>query len=134
MSKSKKPRKKYTPKPAHIPMMASMRDRLALDLHLSIEALIEASSPDTYNALSTKLCTMGYAGVVSPYLEAAKQTLGVICERYERFGKVGVSSDEALALRALAGELDALLATVPATKIIRAEAFTALHCAELGIT
>lgn len=133
MAKNKKPRKQRRARAAYVPMMPETRDRLALSLHMAVEALIVAPSIDTYNSLSTKFCTLGNAGVACDSLETAKRALIDVCDRFERVGKVGVNEAEAAALRATVGDLDAMLGTVPANKLVAAEAVTAVHCDEMGI-
>ncbi len=133
MASNKKPRKKYTPRTPAVPMMKETRDRLALSLHMAIEALIEAPSVETYNSLSTKICTLANSGLDTPALKQASAAVQSICDRYERTHKVGLSGDERNALRAVALDLDAQLAGLSVTRLISAEANTAAYCAEHGI-
>lgn len=133
MAKNKKPRKPHQARPVNLPMMAATRDRLALQLHMAVEALILAPSAGTYNSLSTKLCTLANAGMPADALLPANTIVRDICDRYERVGKVGVSDAEAMGLRAVIGDIDRLLATVPANVLINAEVVTAVHCEEMGI-
>lgn len=95
-------------------MMATSRDNLALHLHAAVETLISAPSIDSYNRLSTMLATMTQAGMVSESLNLANACVNSICDRYERVGRIGVSEEEASILREKSGELDRLLARVPA--------------------
>jgi hypothetical protein len=133
MAKNRKPRKAHTRRASNIPMMAPTRDRLALVLRMTVEALILAPSIDSYNSLSTKFSTLGHAGITSDSLEAGKLALIDVCDRYERIGRIGVSGDEAEQLRAAVADLDWLIASIPANKLVRAETVTAMHCAEMGI-
>ncbi len=130
---SKRRSKAYRPRIPNVPMMTEARDALALSMHWAIQALITHPTVETYNALSTKLSTLGYAGLDIPALEMAKQQLISICDRYERVGKIGVSDSEAARLRAAAPDLDAALGTIPINKMARAETVTALHCEAMGI-
>jgi hypothetical protein len=114
-------------------MMMPTRDCMALRLHLAVEALITAPSIDSYNTLSTLLITLTNAGVRGDCLDTANRTIQAICARFERVGKVGVSGDEAAALRGNVGGIDAALALLPANKLATADAVTELHGKELGL-
>lgn len=133
MAKNKKPRKQRKERAVHLPMMAGTRDRLALSLHLAVEVLINRPTVDSYNSLSTKFCTLSNAGIDNDALRSGSLALVAICDRYERVGKVGVTGDEAAALRDSVGLLDAALASIPANKLAAAEAITATHCEAMGI-
>jgi hypothetical protein len=136
MARSSKPRKAYNPNKhvAHIPMMKNSRDSLALGLHMSIEALIAAPSIDTYNALSKKVMTMDGAlgGNHSP-IESAKGALNSVEARFQRVGKVGISPEEAEALRGASAGLDVLLAAIPVDVMQAAKHRTKLFCSVYGI-
>lgn len=133
MANNKKPRKQHKARGVNVPMMPETRDRLALSMHMAVEALIMAPSVETYNSLSTKLCTLSNAGMNCRGYFVATEAAQNICDRYERIGKVGVSVAEAEALRSSVGDLDRMLASIPVNKLVRAEAVTAIHCEEMGI-
>lgn len=133
MGKNRKPRKQHKARAVDVPMMPETRDRLALSMHMAVEALIMAPSVETYNSLSTKLCTLSNVGMNCRGYFVATAAVQDICDRYERIGKVGVSATEAEALRSSVGDLDRMLASIPVNKLVAAEALTAAHCAEMGI-
>lgn len=133
MGTSTKPRKAHRAKPVHVPMMRTTRDDVALEVRMAIEALIGAPSPDTYNQLSKMLAALCYTKVESEGLDRATETLSLICDRFERVHKVGVSDAEAQALRAAGGGLDAMLAKVPMNKFRESVAIVTYHGMELGI-
>ena len=127
-----KKRSKHKARVANIPMMDRTRRGLALELHMAIVTLIEAPSPDAYNTLAKMLASMCRAGVTGHGIDASTHALTLICERFERIGKVGVSDAEADILRSAAGELDVELARVPVNKIMESVATVSYHCAEMG--
>ena len=134
MSANKKPRNKaHKPRAVNIPMMATTRNSLALKLHLMIEALIEAPSPDTYNQLSKKLAQLVYTGAQGKCLDMATDVLTAVCDRFERVGRVGTSELEAKALRMAGVGLDSLLGTIPINKVEDAGARVSIYAEEMGV-
>lgn len=129
-----KPRrnKAYKPRPANIPMMAETRNSLALELHLATETLIAAPSPDTYNQLSKMLAALRNAGATDACIDQASDAMLVICDRYERVGKVGVADTEAAVLRQAAGGIDHQIGTVPTNKFRQSVADVSAFCIAIG--
>jgi len=84
VGKNKKPRKQHKARAVHVPMMPETRDRMALSMHMAVEALILEPSIDTYNSLSTKLCTLSNVGIDTACLRTASQAVQEICDRFER--------------------------------------------------
>ena len=58
MASNKKPRKRYKEKPIHLPMMPESRDRMAMRLHLNVEALIASPSSEASNELCKKVASL----------------------------------------------------------------------------
>lgn len=132
MGKSSKTRKKHRSRMLRIPMQTSTRDNLALELRLAIEVLILAPSPATYNQCSSMLAALMRSGVEGDAIDAATGTLTLICDRYERVGKVGVSEDEAASLRGATGGLDSAIGRIPLNKFREAVATVTAHMADMG--
>jgi prepilin-type N-terminal cleavage/methylation domain-containing protein len=142
MGRNSKPRKAYKPKAAHLPMMRETHDRLALKLHLTVEALITQPSPLAYNELTKKLATLtdaishmrGGRHLVDDHDAAANAlrtsviVLGAIFDRWEKTKNLAVTAMEALSLRSAAGVLDDAIRRIPknvfdsSTVIVRARA------------
>ena len=129
----KKRNKPHRARPVNTPMMTPTRDKLALKLRLSVEALIAAPSPDTYSAVSKQLATIFRTGAKGAGLDLASLALTTICDRFERVHKVGVSEQEAVQLRDGAAGIDQMLATIPVNKIQQEGVQVALYCEEMGI-
>jgi hypothetical protein len=128
MARSSKPRKAYNPNKhrMHVPMTAQTRDGLALQLHMTVEAMAATPSEALGGKLARILAAMANAiNYQSPKLirdrkdpdalavVGALKALEAIEERFDRLGKYGVSGDEITALRAAAGGLDESLARIP---------------------
>lgn len=128
MARSSKPRKAYNPNKhrLHVPMTAQTRDGLALQLHMTVEAMATQPSEALGGKLARILMAMANAITYnSPVLikdrtdsdavavKGALAALQAIEERFDRVGKYGVSGDEITALRAAAGGLDQSLARIP---------------------
>jgi hypothetical protein len=114
-------------------MMRCTRNDLALELRLAIELLIAEPSPDAYNQLSKMLLAMGNSGARGESLARANNTMLAICDRFDRVGKVGVSTDEAASLRSAAGGLDEMLSHIPINVFTAAVAVVSIQCQELGV-
>jgi hypothetical protein len=124
-------RRRQLPK-GNVPMVTETHRRLALELRMSVELLIERPSPDSFNQLSKMLAALVRAGMASQALDAASNTMNGICDHYERIGKVGVSAAEATALRQAIAGVDGRLALVPVNKFDEAVAAVAVFCATVG--
>jgi len=126
-SNTKKPRKRYVPKNAYIPMVGATHDRLSLKFHMSIEALISHTSIEAYNAVMAKLaaisnsiCLMrkakeiiSHRDPVANAMRTACLTMSEIWDRWEATGTIYVTDINAKALRNTSGVLDGELARIP---------------------
>src|SRR5690349_11470236 len=114
MANNKRPRKPYNSEKRrlHIPMTAA-RHALALDLHLSTEALIADPNEHTSDKMARILMAMANAiNYNSPVrirdrtdpdgvaVKTALEALQAVQERLTRLGRYGLSGDEINALRA----------------------------------
>lgn len=134
MGKSAKPRHAYNTdkRRVHVPMMKNSRDNLALQLHAAVETLIGAPGIDAFNRVSKMVArTESALGRPDACLNAAKEALYAISERFARVGKVGVSDEEAKRLKTASGDIDKLLPKIPANVMRQAGIQTALHCEAL---
>lgn len=113
-------------------MVAETHRRLALELRLACESLIGAPSPETYNTLSKMLAALKRAGLDNQALGHANDTMGLIVDRYERVGKVGLKDTEAAALRKAIAGIDGSMARIPVNKFSEAVAAVEVFCATLG--
>ncbi len=126
MASNKKPRKKYREKAIHLPMMAESRDRMAMRLHLNVEAMIEKPDSNSFNELCKKVAAMSDSlshlrgrAIVDDKDAAANavrtmvMTLAQIQERSGRINVLSVSEAEAVSLRTAAGKMDEALAQIP---------------------
>ncbi len=121
------------PLPAgNVPMCSETHRRLALELRMSIETLIDQPSPAAYNQVSKMLAALGRAGLAGAALDLANDTMSDICDRYVRVGKVGASDVEAEQLRLAAGGIDRKLPFIPLNRVREAVAEVELFCAEAG--
>lgn len=116
----------------NVPMVTETHRRLALQLRLAAEALIGAPSEVMYNTLSKMLASLNRAGLLSPALDAATDTMNHVVDRFERVGKVGVSDAEAKALRQAIASIDGTLARLPVNKFAEAVAAVEVYCASVG--
>lgn len=118
--------------PGNVPMFRETHRRLALELRLAVETLIGAPSPETYNTLSKMLAALARAGVPASTLAQANETMGLIVDRFERVGKVGVKDAEAASLRGAIAHIDGAMWRVPVNKLAEAVASVEVYCADLG--
>ncbi len=132
MAANKKPRKAYQSRAPSVPMQKSTRDSIALDLHLAVEALISAPSPDTYNQLVKMMETIQRTGAAGHPLQSAMITLAKICDRYDRVKKVGVSAEEAEQLRHASAGIDEMIGRIPMNKFRAAVAGVSIDCVLMG--
>jgi hypothetical protein len=124
-------RKSFQPG-ANVPMVTETHRRLALELRMATETLIERPSVDAYNQLSKMLAALCNAGMQSESLELATSTMNLVCDRYERVGKVGANEAEASSLRQAVAELDAAIPKIPVNKFKGAVANVAAFCISVG--
>lgn len=126
MGANKKPRKKYREKPIHLPMMAESRDRMAMRLHLNVEALITQPSSEAFNELCKKVASLSDAlshlrgrpvvddrDAAANALRTCVMTLDSIHQRAQRTGTLAVTDADAVSLRNAAGAMDVELARIP---------------------
>jgi hypothetical protein len=125
--KTKKPQKVVR---INNPMQKSMRDEIALELRLAVEAMILAPSEETAQQIASFLLTLATAinsvgklkGKVyvldrkdddATAIRDALEALQDVEARFSRVGKYGVSPEESARLRAASNGLDSALARVP---------------------
>jgi hypothetical protein len=117
---------------ANIPMVTETHRRLALELRLAGETLINRPSPDAYNQLSKMFAALARAGMAGDMMTLAVDTMTDVCDRYERVGKVGVNECEAEWLRTAIASIDGRLAMLPVNKFAQAVAEVEVFCATVG--
>lgn len=132
MAANKKPRKAYQSRAPSVPMQKSTRDSIALDLHLAVEALISAPSPDTYNQLVKMVEAIQRTGMQGDSLRLAMMVLTEICNRYDRVKKVGVSLQEEIQLRQASSGLDEMIGRIPMNEFRAAVAGVSIDCVLMG--
>lgn len=113
-------------------MVTETHRRLALELRMSGEMLIERPSPEAFNQLSKMLAALCNAGLTGPDIDLATDTMCAICDRYERVGKIGAKPCEAEQLRAALAGIDGQLPRIPVNKFTKAVTEVALFCASVG--
>lgn len=113
-------------------MMTETQRLLALQLRMAVEAIIGAPSVDTFNTLSKIFAALCACGMVGDAINLATDTMGGICDRYERVRRVGVNEGEAAALRLAAACIDARLSMIPVNKLRRAITEVQLFCDSVG--
>lgn len=124
-------RRQFQPR-ANVPMVTETHRRLALELSLACEALIGAPSVETFNQLSKMLAALCNAGMAGEAMDLATGTMGAICDRYERVGRIGASESEAQSLRAAMASIDARLSLIPLNRFEKSVAEVAVFCAACG--
>jgi hypothetical protein len=113
-------------------MVTETHRRLALELRMSGEVLIEQPTPEAFNTLSKMLAALCNAGLIGLDIDLASGTMCLICDRYERVGKIGVSPSEARKLRQSLAGIDGQLPQIPVNKFKHAVTEVALYCASIG--
>jgi len=98
----------FQPK-ANVPMVTETRDRLALQIRMAGESLIEHPSIDAYNTLSKMLASLNRAGMPPALLDRGTNVMNTICDRYEQSHHITVESEEATVLRQNIADIDAAL-------------------------
>jgi hypothetical protein len=118
--------------PGNVPMVTETHRKLALELRMSGEVLIECPTPEAFNTLSKMLAALCNAGLTGYAIDLASRTMCQICDRYERVGKIGASPWEAAQLRAALAGIDGQLPRIPVNKFKHAVTEVALYCASIG--
>jgi hypothetical protein len=118
--------------PGNIPMVTETHHKLALELRMSGEVLIERPTPEAFNRLSKMLAALCNAGLTGVDIDLASSTMCLICDRYERVGKIGVSQIETKQLRTALDGIDRQLPRIPVNKFKHAVTEVALYCASIG--
>lgn len=115
---------------ANVPMTVETRDRLALQIRMAGESLIEHSSIDSYNVLSKMLASLVRAGMNGNLVEAGSSVLNLVCDRYEQNRTITVEPEEAKRLRQAIADIDAGLHRISLQRFAKAvaevEAFAAV--------
>jgi len=107
---------------ANVPMVTETRDRLALEIRMAGESLIEHPSIDAYNTLSKMLASLSRAGMAAALLDRGTNIMNTICDRYEQSGHITVESEEAASLRVSIADIDAALHRLPLRRFDQAVA------------
>ena len=119
----------FQPK-ANVPMATETRDRLALQVRMAGESLIEQPSIDAYNTLSKMLASLTRAGLRADLVDPGSALMNGICDRYELTSGITVELEEAARLRQVIANIDAALHRIPVQRFARSvaevEAFFAL--------
>lgn len=122
-------RPQFQPK-ANIPMAGETRDRLALEIRMAGETLINRPSIDAYNTLSKMFASLLRAGMADNLMSPGSKIMGAICDRYEEAGSITIEPEEAASLRQAVADIDAGLHRIPLQRFARAvaevETFTAV--------
>ena len=116
----------------NVPMMTETHRRLALELRMTVETLIARPSVDIYNQVSKMLAALNRGGMPQSVLDPATLTMNSICDRFERMGKVGVTSLEAAILRRALASIDGAMTRIPINKLDVAVALVDAWCASVG--
>jgi len=109
----------FQPK-ANVPMVTETRDRLALQIRMAGESLIEQPSIDAYNTLSKMLASLNRAGMASALLDRGTNVMNTICDRYEQSRHITVESEEAVSLSENIADIDAALHHLPVQRFNKA--------------
>lgn len=117
---------------ADVPMGTESYKRLALELHMTGETLIERPSPETFNTMSKMFAALSRAGMVGEAIDLATDTMNEVCDRYTRIGKVGLSREEAAQLRLAIANIDDRLPQLPVNRLNRAIVEVEIFCATVG--
>jgi hypothetical protein len=124
-------RKQFQPG-ANVPMVTETHQRLALQLRTTCETLIARPSVDAFNQMSKMFAALCNAGMAGESIDLATDTMGDVCDRYERVGKVGLNECEAEWLRIAVAGIDQRLPFVPVNRFNQAVAEVELFCADVG--
>jgi len=115
---------------ANVPMVAVTRDRLAIEIRMAGETLINRPSIDSYNTLSKMFAALERAGMASDLLAPGSKVMNAICDRYDETRTIIVEREEAACLRQTIANIDAGLHRVPlqrfALAVAEVEVFSAV--------
>ncbi len=124
-------RKKFQQK-ANVPMGTETYKRLALELYMTGETLINQPSVEAYNQMSKMFAALARVGLAGPAMDLGNGALSQICDRFERVGKVGVKESEAEQLRLAITSIDDVLPRLPVNLLDKAIAEVEVFCAMVG--
>ena len=116
----------FQPK-ANVPMVTETRDRLALEIRMAGESLIERPSIDSYNILAKMFAALNRAGMAT-VVDPGSRTMHTICDRYEQVRTITVERKEAETLRQVIANVDAALHRVPLQRFVKAVAEVEVFC------
>ena len=98
MPANSKPRKAMQQRAVKVPMMATTRDGLAIQLHTTLETLINRPDVESFNRLFRIILAVETASP-TPELVGMSDALNDVSERFVRIGKIGVNAVEAEKLK-----------------------------------
>lgn len=114
-------RAQFQPK-ANVPMFTETRDRLAMEIRMAGETLINRPSIDSYNTLSKMLAALTRAGMATDIVGPGTKVMCAICDRYEQTRTITVECEEAAGLRQAIAGIDASLPRIPLQRFAQAVA------------
>jgi hypothetical protein len=124
-------RKSFQPG-ANVPMVTETHRRLALELRMSTETLINQPTVEAFNRLSKMFAALCHAGLVGEPINQATDVMCVICDRYERVDRIGLKEAEAESLRQSVAAIDGALPKIPVNKFKEAVAMVEAFCITVG--
>jgi hypothetical protein len=115
-------------------MVAETRNRLALEIRMAGETLINRPSIDAYNTLSKMFAALERAGMSPVLVNPGSRVMNAVCDRYEESGVVTVDCKEALRLRQVIAAVDAGLHRIPLQRFAQAVAEAEAFCAVVDLS
>lgn len=112
MPANAKPRKAMQQRAIKVPMMATTRDGLAIQMHTTLETLINRPDVDSFNRLFRIILAVETASP-TPELVGMSDALNDVSERFVRIGKIGVNAEEAEKLKQGSAIIDGKLPMIP---------------------
>lgn len=112
MPANSKPRKSMQQRSVKVPMMATTRDGLAIQMHTTLETLINRPDVDSFNRLFRIILAVETASP-TPELVGMSDALNDVSERFVRIGKIGVNAQESEKLKQGSAIIDGKLPTIP---------------------
>jgi hypothetical protein len=119
---------------ANVPMVGETRDRLALEIRMAGETLIERPSIDSYNILAKMFAALNRAGMAAVLVDPGSKIMAAICDRYEQTGTITMEPEEAAGLRQAVADIDAGLHRIPLQRFAKAVAEVEVFCAAVDPT
>lgn len=116
------------PAKANVPMVTATRDKLALELRMAGETVINRPSVDAYNTLSRIFAALERAGMRTDLVGPGSRIMCAICDRYEEKRAITVEREEATALRQAFADIDTGPHHVPLQRLERAVAEVEVFC------